>query len=266
MKHFSNRISLFSLISLVVVITVAIVAIQTVPRLSRTGYGDGDAIKRQVDARPRMGQQGIGACAHLKSHTRILESVAPNLSLADFVSGSMIIAKVRVVSISPPMFGTTSGDVPLPYPAGYEDPESDAPYNPQYDQSIHQLVVLDATQVYSGTMSPGVVVVDDASQHPACPNYVFTTDPDQLPVAVGDTGLAFLRTVTSTVFDPPMPGWASHALNLRDQLNNSDPNNQYEYVSLMQFYKYDGSSASTWWGQVLPVADLETDLESLLTE
>jgi len=212
---------------------------------------------------PETGQQGT-SCSHLQTQHGVLESLAPNYSLEDWFNLATTIAKVQVVAIGQPMFGTTSGGIPVPMPTGYDDPESDTSYDPQYDQSIHQLVVLDTIEVLSGTMSPGVIVVDTASQHPSCPDYIYDLQPDRLPVAVNDTGLVFLRDVPPHVLQAPIPGYASHALNLRDQLNSLDPNNAYQFQSLEQFYKYAGSMAGTWWGAEIPISFLESEVEALL--
>ncbi len=206
----------------------------------------------------------VDPCAHL-THTLTmgLEYVGHEYPITRWVQASNIVAKGVITAMEAPIFNTTDGlppanETPTPYPATPSDPEEKAP-DIGNDQ-IFSLVVIDATEIYSGSQFTGYVVLRWGGTSAQCPDYTFEVEPDILSGSVADQGMFFITEFhPDTLQRTPPPAWMVHATTYRDQLN-SDRQDNYLLAHVINWYRYDPPDA--WSEMTIPrtIATLEADV------
>lgn len=216
-----------------------------------------------------------GPCAHLsgtRRETSFNFSEYVGMQLSDYVSRTHVVAKVEISDIKSPRFETLSGSPPPPAtatssaatktPTGNEEiDDDDLSFFPE--DRILRPVVLDATQIYSGTSVTGYVVAKWGGAISGCPDYTYSTNGDVLTGAANDIGMVFL-------YEPPEdwetepPNWFSHLQAIADGL--SQENVEYRPMLIQNWYLYNtsaGTAATIHPSGNYTISELEAEIEDL---
>ncbi len=194
-------------------------------------------------------------CEHQNGMVRSSSSSPETGPVSILATKAQTIARVEIVEIGEPQFGTSDGHVPDPLPTNATEEEEET-----YPDDIFSLIVLDATDVYSGTADTGYVIIRMGGVTAECPDYAHVVEP-AFAEDVGDEGIIELRSIPEFLLEDPPPIY-QHLLDKAEELNE-DEKVHYEPMLVWTWYRYVGSSAeSRNLVTPMPVTQLESEIQT----
>jgi hypothetical protein len=225
-----------------------------------------------TDSAPQVGrqmQQTVDPCENLGGDLRLTTGYnAPyyDYTIEDYVLQSHVVSRAVISVTESARFETIDGlppgpATPTPQPTSTPDPYSDDP-DDYVPGQILSPIVLQATNIYSGTSVAGYVVARWGGTASSCPDYIHHSPDDLMTGVIGDEGIAFMvDPPVEWVMDPP--DWFTHLVSTANSI--STPSNVYKPMLIWNWHLYDpnsGNAATKLDGeQLISITQLESDVQ-----